>query len=98
MSFNLIPKQDRIVIQIDKVEDKSEGGIILPDSAKTRPYTANVVAVGPGIYQNGALIPTNIRVGSKIMFSKYAGSKVTVDNEEYLIIREQDIVAEFGEK
>ena len=97
MSFDLIPKADRVVIQVDTVEEKTETGIIIPDSAKERPHTAKVIAVGPGVWMNtGVQRKTDVEIGDKIMFSKYSGTKVTVDEKEYLIIREADIVASFA--
>ena len=96
MSFNLIPKADRVVIQVDTVEEKTDTGIILPDSAKERPHTAVVIAVGPGVRMStGVQRKPDVQVGDKIMFSKYSGTKYTEENQEYLIIREADIVASF---
>ena len=98
MSFNLIPKADRVVIQVDTVEEKTETGIILPESAKERPHTATVIAVGPGVWMNtGVQRKPDVLIGDKIMFSKYSGTKYTENNQEYLIIREADIVASFKE-
>ena len=94
--MNLIPKQDRIVIRLDKVEEETKGGIILPESAKERPNVATVVAVGPGMWMStGVQRKPDVEVGDRIMFSKYSGSKITIDDNEYLIIRESDIVAGF---
>tara|TARA_B100000131_G_scaffold317802_1_gene360483 strand:- start:393 stop:689 length:297 start_codon:yes stop_codon:yes gene_type:complete len=98
MSFNLIPKADRVVIQVDTVETKTEAGIIIPDSAKERPHTAVVVAVGPGVWMStGVQRKPDVQIGDKIMFSKYSGTKYTENDQEYLIIREADIVASFKE-
>ena len=96
MSFSLLPKADRIVIKVDTVETKTEAGIIIPDSAKERPHTATVVAVGPGVWMNtGVQRKPDVEIGDKVMFSKYSGSKVEVDGVDYLIIREADVVASF---
>ena len=96
MSFNLIPKADRVVIKVDTVEEKTQTGIILPESAKERPHTATVVAVGPGVWMStGIQRKPDVVEGDKIMFSKYSGTKYTEDGKEYLIIREADIVASF---
>tara|TARA_B100001250_G_C19800742_1_gene790937 strand:- start:1401 stop:1700 length:300 start_codon:yes stop_codon:yes gene_type:complete len=96
MSFNLIPKADRVVIELDTVETKTEAGIIIPDSAKERPHTASVIAVGPGVWMStGIQRKPDVEIGDKIMFSKYSGTKVTVDEKEYVIIREADIIASF---
>ena len=97
MSFSLLPKADRVVIRVDSVETKTEAGIIIPDSAKERPHTAEVVAVGPGVWMTtGIQRKPDVEVGDKIMFSKYSGSKIEVDGVDYLIIREADIVASFA--
>ena len=96
MTFNLIPKADRVVIEVDTVETKTEAGIIIPDSAKERPHTATVMAVGPGVWMStGIQREPDVSIGDKIMFSKYSGTKVIVDEKEYLIIREADIIASY---
>tara|TARA_B100000131_G_C18057337_1_gene589017 strand:- start:471 stop:767 length:297 start_codon:yes stop_codon:yes gene_type:complete len=96
MSFNLIPKADRVVIEVDVVDTKTEAGIIIPDSAKERPHTATVIAVGPGLWMSsGVQRKPDVDIGDRIMFSKYSGTKYTENEKEYLIIREADIVASF---
>jgi len=85
MSIKINPKQDRIVIDIVKVDNKTESGIIIPDSAKERPYEATVLAVGPDV--------KNVSEGEVVIFSKYSGTKVKVSETEYHIIREDDIIA-----
>ena len=95
MSFKIEPKADRIVIKVDTVETTTASGIIIPDSAQDRSHTAEVVAIGPGVFNTytGKRREIDVSVGDRIMFSKYTGTKVEVDDVEYLIIREQDIVA-----
>ena len=97
MRFNLKPKADRVVIEVDTVETKTDTGIIIPDSAKERPHTATVIAVGPGVWMNtGVQRKPDVTVGDRIMFSKYSGTKYIENEKEYLIIREADIVAGFA--
>lgn len=74
-------------------EEKTASGIVLPDTAKEKPQEAEVVAVGPGRYEDGKLVAVDVKVGQRVIFSKYAGTEVKVDNTEYLIVRESDILA-----
>lgn len=88
------PLADRVVIKPSPAEEKTKGGIILPDTAKEKPVVGEVVAVGPGkIADDGKKIPMEIKVGDKVLYGKYSGTEVTVDAEEYLIMREADIFA-----
>ena len=88
------PLADRVVIKPSPAEEKSKGGIILPDTAKEKPVVGEVVAVGPGkVGDDGKKIPMEIKVGDKVLYGKYSGTEVTVDGEEYLIMREADIFA-----
>ena len=88
------PLADRVVIKPALAEEKSKGGIILPDTAKEKPVIGEVVAVGPGkISDEGKLLAPEVKVGDKVLYGKYSGTEVTVDGEEYLIMREADIFA-----
>jgi len=88
------PLADRVVIKPSPAEEKTKGGIILPDTAKEKPVVGEVVAVGPGkIADDGKKVPMEIKVGDKVLYGKYSGTEVTVDGEEYLIMREADIFA-----
>ncbi|MHA7839524.1 MAG: co-chaperone GroES [bacterium] len=88
------PLQDRILVKRVEEEEKTTGGIIIPDSAKEKPQEGKVVAVGPGkILENGKHSEPDVKRGDRILFSKYAGTEVTVDGEEHIIIREDDILA-----
>jgi chaperonin GroES len=88
------PLADRVLIKPSPAEEKTKGGIILPDTAKEKPVVGEVVAVGPGkIADDGKKIPMEIKVGDKVLYGKYSGTEVTVDGEEYLIMREADIFA-----
>jgi len=88
------PLSDRIIIKPAPAEEKTKGGIILPDTAKEKPVIGEVVAVGPGRKSDdGKLVPMEIKVGDKVLYGKYSGTEVTIDGQEYLIMRESDIFA-----
>ncbi len=87
--ITLKPLQDRVVVKPLPVEERTKGGIIIPDTAKERPQKGKVVAVGPGKKDE----PTTVKVGDIVLFGKYAGTEVEIDGEEYLIMRESDIYA-----
>jgi chaperonin GroES len=90
----LRPLGDRIIIELVEVEEKTAFGIVLPDSAKEKPQTGKVVAVGTGrVLDNGTRIELDVKSGDEIIFSKFAGTEVKYDGTEYLIIRESDILA-----
>jgi chaperonin GroES len=87
------PLQDRVIVKRVEEEEKTKGGIIIPDSAKEKPAEGKVVAVGKGkIGEDGKLQPLDVKPGDRILFSKYAGTEVKVDGEETLIMREDDIL------
>jgi chaperonin GroES len=93
----LKPLGDRIVIELVESEEKTASGIVLPDSAKEKPSEAKVVAVGTGrVLDNGERVALEVTVGDRIIFSKYAGTEVKYQGTEYLIIRENDILAIVG--
>ncbi len=87
------PLQDRIIVKRQEEEEKSKGGIIIPDSAREKPIEGKVVAVGSGkILENGKKQPLDIKVGDRVLFGKYAGTEVKIEGEEHLILREDDIL------
>jgi len=87
------PLQDRVIVERVEALEKSAGGLYIPDSAKEKPQEGKVVAVGKGKRQeDGTLIPMDVKEGDRILFSKYAGSDVTIDGHEYIIMREDDIL------
>lgn len=87
------PLQDRILVKRIAGEEVSKGGIIIPDSAKEKPQEGEVVAVGNGkVLDNGQIKALDVKVGDRILFSKYSGSDVKIEGEEYLIVREDDIL------
>jgi len=88
------PLADRVIIKPAPAEEKTKGGIILPDTATEKPVIGEVVAVGPGkVSDDGKKIPCEVKVGDKVLYGKYSGTEVTVEGEEYLIMREADIFA-----
>jgi chaperonin GroES len=92
--MNIKPLSDRVVIKPAPADEKVQGGIIIPDTAKEKPQKGTVVAAGPGrVSDNGQLIPMTVKVKDKVLYGKYSGTEVTIDNDEYLIIRESDILA-----
>ena len=92
--LKLNPLADRVVVKAAEAEEKSKGGIILPDTAREKPVEGTIVAAGPGkISDNGEVIKMTVKVGDKVLYGKYSGTDVTIDGEEYLIMRESDIFA-----
>ncbi len=88
------PLADRVVIKPSAAEEKSRGGIILPDTAKEKPVVGEVVAVGPGkVTDDGKKVNPEVKVGDKVLYGKYSGTEVTIEGEEYLIMREADVFA-----
>ena len=93
MIVKIKPLEDRVVIKPVEAEEKTKSGIVLPDTAKEKPQQGDVVAVGPGRYENGQLIPMEVKVGDRVIYSKYGGTEVKLDGEEYLILSSRDIYA-----
>lgn len=89
MALNIKPLADRVIIEPAQAEEKTAGGIIIPDTAKEKPQRGTVVAAGPGKKDE----PLTVKVGDVVLYGKYAGTEITVDNKDYLIMRESDIVA-----
>src|ERR1700732_3569670 len=97
MSSNIIPLQDRILIQRPKEKETIKGGIIIPDSAREKPYEGDVIAVGPGRFDNrGQRIPMDVKVGDRVLFGKYSGNEISVDGEEFFIFEEKDVLVKIG--
>jgi len=92
--MNLKPLGDKVIVEILKAEEKTKGGIILPDTAKEKPQEAKVIAVGQGkTLENGKVVAPEVKIGDIIIFGKYSGSEVKVEDKEYLIIDADDILA-----
>lgn len=87
------PLADRVVIKMMEAEEKTKSGIVLPGSAKEQPQMAEIVEVGPGGVVDGKEITMELKVGDKILFSKYAGTEVKLDGQEYTILRQSDVLA-----
>ncbi len=91
--MNLKPLGDRIIVEVLEEEAKTASGIVLPDTAQEKPQRAKVLAVGPGRWEDGKLVPLDVEVGDEIVYSKYGGTEVKLGIEEYLILRESDVLA-----
>jgi chaperonin GroES len=93
VTVKISPLADRVLIKPTPKEDVSKGGIILPDTAKEKPQEGQIVAVGPGrLTEDGKRIAMEVKAGDKVLFAKYAGTEIKLDGEEYLIVRESDIL------
>jgi len=92
------PLDDRIVIERTEAEEKTPGGIVLPDTAKEKPQKGRVVAVGEGrLLESGKRAPISVKKGDSVLFGKYGGTEITVDGKEYLIVKETDLLAKIEE-
>ena len=93
MATKIRPLQDRIIVKRVQEEEKTKGGIIIPDTAKEKPIEGKVIAVGNGkVNEDGSVRPLDVKAGDRILFSKYAGTDIKIDGEEHLIMREDDIL------
>ncbi len=94
MALKIKPLADRVVVQADEAEEKSEGGIILPDTVQEKPQKGTIVALGAGrTSDSGDLIKPEVKVGDKVLYGKYSGNEISINGVEYLIMRESDILA-----
>ena len=95
--MNIRPLQDRVIVRRMEEETTSPGGIVIPDSAAEKPSRGEVVAVGNGlVLDNGEIRPLDLKVGDKVLFGKYSGTEVKVDGEDFLVMKEDDVMAVFG--
>lgn len=93
----LKPLADRVVVKKLDAEDKTAGGIVLPDTAKEKPQQGEVLAIGPGKFdEKGSRMPMEVKVGDKVLFAKYSGTEVKIEGVEYLILAERDLLAVVG--
>jgi chaperonin GroES len=92
MAQRVKPLHDRIIVKRIEEEDKSKGGIIIPDTAKEKPQQGKVIAVGPGRREDGKVLPLDVKAGDKVLFAKYSGTEFKLDGEEHLILREDDVL------
>ena len=87
------PLQDRIIVKRIEEEEKSKGGIIIPDTAKEKPQEGKIVAVGKGkLNEDGKVTPLDVKVNDRVLFGKYSGTEINIDGEEHLIMREEDVL------
>ena len=91
--MNLVPLGDRVVLKQLEAEETTKSGIVLPGQNKEKPQQAEVVAVGPGTVEDGKEIKMEVKVGDNVIYSKYAGNEVKLDDEEYIIVKQNDILA-----
>jgi len=91
--LNITPLADRIVVKPLEPKEVKRGGIIIPDTAKEKPQEGEVVAVGKGKYEDGKLVPMEVKVGDKVLYGKYSGTEIKINDEDYLIMREEDVLA-----
>ena len=96
MTKKLTPLRDKVIVKPEPAEEKTKSGIVLPDSAKEKPQEGTVIAVGTGEISNGQRFPLEVKVGDKIIYSKYGGTEVKIENEEFVILSERDILAVKG--
>lgn len=94
--MNIKPLGDRVILKVMEGEETTKSGIVLPGSAKEKPMEGEILAVGSGEKVDGKIIPLEVKVGDKVVYSKYAGTEIKVDGNEYLIVRQNDILAILG--
>jgi len=97
LEMKIKPLHDRVIVKRIEEEEKTKGGIIIPDTAKEKPIEGKIVAVGSGkLLDNGKTLPLEVKKGDRILFGKYAGTEIQIEGEEHLIMREDDIIAIVG--
>ncbi len=96
MAVNLTPLHDRVVVRRIEEKESIKGGIIIPDSAKEKQQEGEVIAVGSGKREKGELIPLDVKVGDRVLFGKYGGTEIKIEDEELLILREEEILAKLA--
>jgi len=95
--LNVRPLHDRILVRRMAEEEKTQGGIIIPDTAKEKPQRGEVMATGKGrIMEDGKVLPLEVKIGDKVLFSKYSGTELKLDGKEFLMIREEDVLGVFN--
>ena len=90
------PLADRVVIRALEETEQMRGGLYIPDTAKEKPQQGEIIAVGPGRFEKDKRVPMDVKVGDKVLYGKYSGTEVTIDGENYLILRESDVLAIVG--
>jgi chaperonin GroES len=92
-STKVAPLADRVVVRALEDTEQMRGGLFIPDTAKEKPQQGEIIAVGPGRYEKNVRVPMEVKTGDRVLYGKYSGSEVTIDNEQYLILRESDVLA-----
>lgn len=87
------PLADRVVVRSLEGHEQTRGGLFIPDTAKEKPQEGEILAVGPGRFEDGSRVPMDVKVGDKVLFGKYSGTEVVIDGESLLILRESDVLA-----
>ena len=93
MAVNVTPLHDRVLVKRIEEKESVKGGIIIPDTAKEKPQEGEIIAVGAGRVEKGARIPLDVKAGDRVLFGKYSGTEIKVDEQEYLILKEDEILA-----
>jgi chaperonin GroES len=96
MTVQVTPLHDRVLVRRLENKETAKGGIIIPDTAKEKPQEGEVIAVGAGKFEEGKRIPLDVKAGDRILFAKYTGNEIKIDDQEYLILREDEILAKVG--
>jgi len=96
MSVNVTPLHDRVLVKRIEEKESARGGIIIPDTAKEKPQEGEVIAVGAGKMEKGTRVPLDVKAGDRILFGKYSGTEIKIEDEEYLILREEEILAKLS--
>jgi chaperonin GroES len=92
-STKVAPLADRVVVRALEDTEQMRGGLFIPDTAKEKPQQGEIIAVGPGRFEKDVRVPMELKVGDKVLYGKYSGTEVTIDNEQLLILRESDVLA-----
>ena len=96
MAVNVTPLHDRVLIRRIEEKESVKGGIIIPDTAKEKPQEGEVIAVGAGKIEKGVRVPLDVKAGDRVLFGKYSGTDIKLDGEEFLILREEEILAKLS--
>jgi chaperonin GroES len=96
MTVNITPLHDRVLVRRLEEKETAKGGIIIPDTAKEKPHEGEVMAIGAGKMEKGHRIPLDVKVGDRILFGKYTGNDINIDDQEYLILREEEILVKLS--
>src|SRR5712691_7845802 len=96
MAVNVTPLHDRVLVKRIEEKESVKGGIIIPDTAKEKPQEGEVIAVGAGKVEKGERIPLDVKAGDRVLFGKYSGTEIKIEDQEYLILREEEILAKLS--